>query len=62
MELESLYQEIILDHYKHPRGKGLRDPFQAEVHITHPGLWKHYSRQRNRKVSIQEQLRKWAAF
>ena len=36
MELESLYQEIILDHYKHPRGKGLRDPFQAEVHHVNP--------------------------
>ncbi|MGD9956925.1 MAG: Fe-S cluster assembly sulfur transfer protein SufU [Candidatus Nanopelagicales bacterium] len=36
MDLESLYQEIILDHYKHPRGKGLRDPFQAEVHHVNP--------------------------
>jgi nitrogen fixation protein NifU and related proteins len=26
MQLESLYQEIILDHYKHPHGRGLRDP------------------------------------
>ncbi|KKJ99440.1 Fe-S cluster assembly sulfur transfer protein SufU [Micromonospora sp. HK10] len=25
MQLESLYQEIILDHYKHPHGRGLRD-------------------------------------
>ncbi|MFZ4497400.1 MAG: SUF system NifU family Fe-S cluster assembly protein, partial [Candidatus Nanopelagicales bacterium] len=23
MSLESLYQEIILDHYKNPRGRGL---------------------------------------
>jgi nitrogen fixation NifU-like protein len=36
MDLESLYQEIILDHYKHPRGKGLRDPFDAEVHHVNP--------------------------
>jgi nitrogen fixation protein NifU and related proteins len=36
MDLENLYQEIILDHYKHPRGKGLRDPFQAEVHHVNP--------------------------
>ena len=36
MDLESLYQEIILDHYKHPRGKGLRDPFQVEVHHVNP--------------------------
>jgi nitrogen fixation NifU-like protein len=31
-----LYQEIILDHYKHPHGRGLREPFDAEVHHTNP--------------------------
>ena len=36
MDLESLYQEIILDHYKHPRGKGLRDPYSVEVHHVNP--------------------------
>ncbi len=36
MDLESLYQEIILDHYKHPRGRGLHDPFDAEVHHVNP--------------------------
>lgn len=36
MELESLYQEIILDHYKHPRGRGLRHPYAAEVHHVNP--------------------------
>jgi nitrogen fixation NifU-like protein len=36
MQLESLYQEIILDHYKHPRGRGLREPFAAEVHHVNP--------------------------
>ena len=36
MNLESLYQEIILDHYRRPRGKGLRDPFDAEVHHVNP--------------------------
>jgi nitrogen fixation protein NifU and related proteins len=30
--MQSLYQEIILDHYKHPHHAGLRDPFDAEVH------------------------------
>jgi nitrogen fixation protein NifU and related proteins len=35
-ELDSLYQEIILDHYKHPRHGGLRDPFEAEVHHVNP--------------------------
>src|SRR5918997_6996514 len=36
MKLESLYQEIILDHYKHPHGRGLREPFDAEVHHVNP--------------------------
>ncbi len=34
--LDALYQEIILDHYKHPHGKGLREPFEAEVHHVNP--------------------------
>ena len=34
--LDSLYQEIILDHYKNPHGKGLRDEFEAEVHHVNP--------------------------
>ena len=29
-------QEVILDHYKHPQGRGLRDPFGAEVHHVNP--------------------------
>ena len=36
MQLESLYQEIILDHYRHPHRAGLRDPFDAEVHHVNP--------------------------
>jgi nitrogen fixation NifU-like protein len=36
MDLDSLYQEIILDHYKHPLHAGLRDPFEAEVHHVNP--------------------------
>jgi nitrogen fixation protein NifU and related proteins len=35
-ELDALYQEIILDHYKHPHHQGLRDPFEAEVHHVNP--------------------------
>ena len=35
-ELDTLYQEIILDHYKHPHHAGLRDPFEAEVHHVNP--------------------------
>ena len=33
---ESMYQEIILDHYKHPQQKGLREPYDAEVHHVNP--------------------------
>ena len=36
MKLESMYQEIILDHYRNPHHKGLRDPFDAEVHHVNP--------------------------
>ena len=35
-DLDALYQEIILDHYKNPHHKGLRDPFEAEVHHVNP--------------------------
>ena len=36
MKLESMYQEIILDHYRKPHHKGLREPFDAEVHHVNP--------------------------
>ena len=36
MQLESLYQEIILDHYRNPQNKGLREPFDAEVLHVNP--------------------------
>ncbi len=36
MDLDSLYQEIILDHYKNPHHRGLREPFEAEVHHVNP--------------------------
>ncbi|HEY9311839.1 Fe-S cluster assembly sulfur transfer protein SufU [Williamsia sp.] len=36
MRMEQMYQEVILDHYKHPQGRGLRDPFGAEVHHVNP--------------------------
>ena len=36
MNLDTLYQEIILDHYRHPHHKGLRDPFDAEVQHVNP--------------------------
>ncbi len=31
-----MYQEIILDHYRRPHHKGLREPFDAEVHHVNP--------------------------
>jgi len=36
VNLESLYQEIILDHYRVKRNAGLRDPYQVEVHHVNP--------------------------
>ena len=36
MQLEDMYQEIILDHYRNPHHKGLRDPFDAEVYQVNP--------------------------
>ncbi|MFD7447924.1 Fe-S cluster assembly sulfur transfer protein SufU [Kitasatospora sp. NPDC059827] len=35
MKLDSMYQDIILDHYRNPKGKGLRDG-DAEVHHVNP--------------------------
>ncbi|MFI0942469.1 Fe-S cluster assembly sulfur transfer protein SufU [Streptomyces sp. NPDC021020] len=35
MKLDSMYQDVILDHYKHPHGRGLREG-QAEVHHVNP--------------------------
>jgi nitrogen fixation NifU-like protein len=35
VKLDSMYQEVILDHYKHPHGRGLRDG-NAEVHHVNP--------------------------
>jgi len=31
-----MYQELILEHYKHPQGRGLREPFDTEVHHVNP--------------------------
>lgn len=36
MSVDSLYQEIILDHYKHPRGKGLLAAHAGESHQVNP--------------------------
>jgi nitrogen fixation NifU-like protein len=36
MQLDSLYQEVILDHYKRPQHKGLATDFDAQVHHVNP--------------------------
>ncbi|MPZ61128.1 MAG: SUF system NifU family Fe-S cluster assembly protein [Propionibacteriales bacterium] len=36
MDLDSLYQEIILDHYKNPHHAGLREPFEGESRQVNP--------------------------
>jgi len=36
MDVDALYQEIILDHYKNPHHRGLREPYEAEVHHVNP--------------------------
>lgn len=36
MNVESLYQDIILDHYKHPRGRQLLDAPAGESHQVNP--------------------------
>ncbi|WP_034270879.1 Fe-S cluster assembly sulfur transfer protein SufU [Haloechinothrix halophila] len=36
MQLESMYQDIILDHYKNPHGRGLRDPYDGESFQVNP--------------------------
>ncbi len=33
---DELYQEIILDHYRNPHHKGLREPYDVEVHHVNP--------------------------
>lgn len=36
MQLEQMYQEIILDHYRNPHRRGLREPFDAESSQVNP--------------------------
>ena len=43
MRMEQMYQEVILDHYKHPHGRGLREPICGDevtlrVHIDDAGI------------------------
>jgi nitrogen fixation NifU-like protein len=36
MDLDALYREIILDHYRSPHHVGLREPYDAQVHHVNP--------------------------
>jgi nitrogen fixation NifU-like protein len=36
MQLDALYQEIILDHYRRPHHKGLREPHDVQVRHVNP--------------------------
>jgi nitrogen fixation NifU-like protein len=36
MQLDSLYQEVILDHYKRPQHKGLAATYDAQVYHVNP--------------------------
>ena len=36
MNVEEMYQQIILDHYREKHHSGLRDPYGAEVHHVNP--------------------------
>jgi len=36
MNLDNLYQEVILDHYKNPLNKGLSERFDVQVHHINP--------------------------
>ena len=36
MELDSLYQEVILDHYRNPHHKGLSEEFDVQVKHNNP--------------------------
>nr|WP_156765019.1 SUF system NifU family Fe-S cluster assembly protein [Mycobacterium sp. 1081908.1] len=36
LRLEQIYQDVILDHYKHPQHRGLREPYGAQVYHVNP--------------------------
>ncbi len=36
MDLDSLYREVILDHYRTPHHAGLREPYEAQTHHVNP--------------------------
>lgn len=36
VQIQQMYQELILDHYRDPHGSGLREPYDAESHHVNP--------------------------
>ncbi len=36
MRLEQIYHDVILDHYRHPQHRGLREPYGAQVYHVNP--------------------------
>jgi nitrogen fixation NifU-like protein len=36
VRLEQIYQEVILEHYKHPQNRGLREPFHGQSYQVNP--------------------------
>jgi nitrogen fixation NifU-like protein len=36
MDLDQLYHDIIMDHYRQPRGRGLREPYDVQVRHVNP--------------------------
>jgi nitrogen fixation NifU-like protein len=36
VRLEQMYHDVILDHYKHPQHRGLREPFGCQVFHVNP--------------------------
>jgi nitrogen fixation protein NifU and related proteins len=36
VRLEQMYQEVILDHYKHPHNRGLREPYNTQSYQVNP--------------------------
>lgn len=36
MDVDQLYHDIIMDHYRKPRGRGLREPYDVQVRHVNP--------------------------
>ena len=47
-----LYQELILDHSKHPQHAGLREPYDAQVHHVNPVSYTHLDVYKRQKYTV----------